>query len=244
MTSDRNLELISAALDRELDIDERAEVEELLKSSADARALRSDFERLDSILEALPHLEPPATLHEQVLALASEQAVGDRERDTRLRRWFWPGAGLRYALAAAAGAILAVLIIGSPFELSDLAGAMAPTDASIVDSFTYRDNMVRLRRGAGSMYLDIQTNEDTALEISIDLSASGYWPDVSAQVEGRPASLAIAGQSLQLRSQGANRLTVLLRRDDDAALADDARITLEFSSDGRLLQQAELKAAW
>ena len=57
-------------------------------------------------------------------------------------------------------------------------------------------------------------------------------------------SIVVESQALQLRATGQRRLTVLLRRVDDASIAEEAKITLEFSSDGRLLEQGSLQASW
>jgi hypothetical protein len=35
-----------------------------------------------------------------------------------------------------------------------------------------------------------------------------------------------------------------LRRVDDTSIAEEAKITLEFSSDGKLLEQGYLQATW
>jgi hypothetical protein len=252
MTDRQNLELVSVALDRTLDLDDQAELDQLLESSAEAQALKSEFERLEAALESAPEVEPPASLHRQIMEQAKPQPP---QHDPSITAWLGqlrPGTGLRYALTASAGALVAAVIIGTTsnfsgtFELSDLAGTMAPgsahSDQNVVDSFTYQDNIVQLRRGANATYLDIQTSGAGAISVSVDLSDSGFWPDVSAQVEGRPESLTIAGQALQLKSQGEHRLTVLLRRDPNVAHADDAGIRLEFAGEGGLLERAELKA--
>jgi hypothetical protein len=218
MSDQKNLELVSVAMDRSLDLDDQAELEQLLESSAEARTLKSNFERLDAVLEAAQDIEPPASLFPRI---RSQAKLHPAKRETSVTKWLGqlrPGTGLRYALTASAGALVAAMIIGTSsnfsgnLELSDLVGAMAPESAqfgeNIVDSFTFEENTVRIRRGANAAYLDIHTSGAGAISISVDLSRSGFWPDASAQVEGRPESLTIAGQALQLRSQGEHRLTI------------------------------------
>jgi hypothetical protein len=61
MSDQKNLELVSVAMDRSLDLDDQAELEQLLESSAEARTLKSNFERLDAVLEAAQDIEPPAS---------------------------------------------------------------------------------------------------------------------------------------------------------------------------------------
>ena len=50
MTDQRELELISAAVDGELGIDERVEVDLLLESSEEAREFTAELEQLVSLL--------------------------------------------------------------------------------------------------------------------------------------------------------------------------------------------------
>jgi hypothetical protein len=256
MTDLWELELISAAIDGEIDIDERVELDLLLESSEEAREFKAELEQLDSLLKDVPDLAPPESLHAQIMANARPQRVQSKPSTLDRLRPLIPGAGLRYAMTAAAGALLAVVFINTQPMLpgttgfADLVGTMAPdidsADANIIDSFAVREegleSLVQLRLSGSVLFLDIHVDTAERLDISVDLGGAGLWPEALTQVEGHFESIAIAGQALQIEALGKQRMTILLRRVDDAAFAGEAKITLEFSSEGTLLQRGTLTA--
>ena len=256
MTDQRELELISAAVDGELGIDERVEVDLLLESSEEAREFKAELEQLVSLLKGVPDLAPPESLHGHIMADDNVQRLQSKLSTLDRLRPLIPGAGLRYAMAAAAGALLAMVFINTQpmlpgtTDFADLVGTMAPdtasADANIIDSFAVREegleSLVQLRLSGSVLILDIHVDTAERLDISVDLGGAGLWPDALAQIDGHFESIAIAGQALQIQALGMQRLTILLRRVDDAAFAGDAKITLEFSSEGKMLQRGALTA--
>ncbi len=253
MTEEQKLELISAAIDGELDADDRVELGLLLESSEEARELKSELEKLDSLLKDVPVLEPSESLHAQIMNRVNAQ------RMPSVLNWarpLIPGDGLRYAIAAAAGALVVAIFISSQsmqpgtIEFKDLVGTMAPDNASadsnIIDSFAVREEcfvtQVQLRLNDTDLLLDIDADTTQRLDISVDLGGTGLWPDALAQIDGRSESISIIGQVLQIETLGKQRLTILLGRVDDAAVTGEAKITLEFSSEGKLRQRATLRA--
>jgi len=259
MTDQRKLELVSAAIDCELDVDERAELNLLLESSQEARDLKAEFENLDSLLHSVEDVEPPESLHAEIMAQAQfiSQPVQSKPSIREWLRPLVPGAGIRYALAAAAGAlVVAIIFNGQPVlsgtsDFTDLVGTMAPdvasADADIVDSFAFRDedleSLVRLRLSGGALLLDVQADTAQPLDISAELGGTDLWPGALAQIDGRSKSISITGQTIQIQALGQQQLTFLLRH-DDGAIAREATIMLEFSSKGRLLKQGMLQATW
>jgi hypothetical protein len=237
MTDESNLELVSAGVDGELNGDEQIELNSLLESSAAARELQSELEELDSLLKNVPDIEPPSSLHAQIMARVEQQPTKIKPPVSWWRD-LMPGAGLRYALATGAGALIALIVVGgvpsvpSTIDYSDLVGTMSPgTDlgsTEILDSFSFHqeglESLIQLRLSGGIAFLDIQANTEQPLDISI------YPGD--------------AGQAVQVQALGQQRLTILLHREDDAVHSGVARITLEISSEGKLLDQGELKATW
>lgn len=258
MTDQRKLELVSAAIDCELDVDERAELNLLLEASQEARDLKAEFENLDSLLHSIEDVEPPESLHAEIMAQAHiiSQPVQSKPSIRNWLRPLVPGAGIRYALAAAAGAlVVAIIFNGQPVlsgtsDFTDLVGTMAPdsasVDAGVIDSFAFANeevqSLVQLRRSDGLLLLMVQVDASTPLEIGVDLSGAGYQPKAVAQLDSEFDSIAIAGQNLQMRAVGAQEMSVLLSRVDDAVAAGGATIKLEFSSEGRLLQRGALAA--
>ncbi|NIA27696.1 MAG: hypothetical protein GWP02_06535 [Desulfobulbaceae bacterium] len=258
MTDQRTLELVSAAADGELNSSERTELEQLLENSAEAREFQAELAEMGSLLEAVPAVEPPESLHLQIV---NSVTLPQKKADTSFLGWLRPPQlmpVLRYGLATAAGLLLAASFYESQslFPANDdfdkLVGTMAPSrvvaDADILDTFDFRSNglesLIQLQRRNNDLYLDIQIDADAALDISVDMSSTGVRPGALAQLDHSLESIVVKDQTLQMRATGQRRLTVLLRRVDDAPIAEEAKIALEFSSDGRLLEQGSLQAIW
>lgn len=258
MTDQRTLELVSAAADGELNSSEQAELEQLLENSAEAREFKAELAEMDSLLGAVPVIAPPSSLHTQIV---NRIKLPQDKVNTSFRGWLRPPQFmpvLRYGLAAAAGLLLASSfyesqsLFPSDTDFDDLVGTMAPSrvvaEADILDSFDFHseglESLVQLQRRDNDIYLDIQIEADAALDISVDMSSTGVRPGALAQLDHSLEFIVVESQALQLRATGQRRLTVLLRRVDDASIAEEAKITLEFSSDGRLLEQGSLQATW
>jgi hypothetical protein len=67
MLDTRALELINAEIDGELAADEHAELQALLASSAEARAMQADLQKLSKLIDSVPEQEPPADLGGRIL---------------------------------------------------------------------------------------------------------------------------------------------------------------------------------
>ena len=258
MTDQRTLEMISAAADGELNASERAELEQLRENSAEARKFQAELAEMDSLLGDVPVVEPPSSLHLQIV---NRVTLPENKADTSLLRWLKPQQFmpvLRYGLAAAVGVLLAASfyesqsLFPSNHDFDDLVGTMAPSrvvaEADILDTFDFRKDglasLVQLQRRDNDVFLDIQIDADASLDISVDMSSTGVRPSALAQLDSSLESIVVEDQALQLRATGQRRLTVLLRRVDDTSIAEEAKITLEFSSDGKLLEQGYLQATW
>ena len=258
MTDQRTLEMISAAADGELNASERAELEQLLENSAEARKFQAELAEMDSLLGDVPAVEPPDSLHLQIV---NRVTLPQNKADTSFLRWLKPPQFmpvLRYGLAAAVGVLLAASfyesqsLFPSNHDFDDLVGTMAPSrvvaEADILDTFDFRidglESLVQLQRRDNDVFLDIQIDADAPLDISVDMSSTGVRPGALAQLDSSLESIVVEDQALQLRATGQRRLTVLLRRVDDTSIAEEAKITLEFSSDGKLLERGYLQATW
>lgn len=258
MTSDRVLELVSAAADDELNGEDHAELNRMIESSPEARKFKEQLDQMDSLLKEIPELDPPASLHSRIMAQVMPQSAQSEASILEWIRSLRPGAGLRYAIAASAGAMLVLIILdgkqlsSETADVSDVVGSMVPVSNSenleIIDGFSLVEegfeSQIQLERSNGVLFLNVEVDAATPLDILVDMSGAGLQPDAVAQVQSNFESITVTGQTLDMRAAGEQRLTVALRRVDDAALASDARITLEFSSDGKLLKHAVLKPAW
>ena len=258
MTDERQLELISAGLDGVLDDDEREQLDKLLQESDEARELNAEFEQLDSLLSDMPEVEPPASLRAQIMAQAAPRPEKKKFSMADFLQGLLPGAGIKYVLATGAGALMALVFLGGqPMEpgtidYSELVGTMAPDAAvgnpDLLDSYSFGgdgfEGLIQLRLSGGMAFIDVSTDTDESLNIAADFSAAGLWPEAVAHISGRPESVAIAGQAVQVQTNGEQQLTILLRRADGTEPAEQAEISLEVSSEGELLDRGVLKAAW
>lgn len=258
MTNERTHELISAAADGALNDYERVELDQLLKGSAEACRLRSELGLLASILENAPQPVPPATLHDQIMARVTLPASRAR-RPVFAWRPEWTATGvLRYGLAAAAGVILAVFFYesqprsGTAADLADLVGTMAPhrarSAADVMDTYRFRSEgfecLVQLERSEGGLLLDIQVDAARPLDIAVDLGSARARLVALLQDQKPLESIAIADQTLRVQALGRRQLTALLVRADETVFTGEAKIELEFSSEGELLQHGSLTPAW
>ena len=253
-----HLDLINRAVDGDLDAAESAELERILETSAEARKLRQDLAAMESVLRSIPAVQPPAALNALLL-----QALPAKSRATSGKRWRWlhdlqPGTGLRYALAAAAGALVVAIVFTGPDSInqsadpSALVGTMIPKSArdpvDVISTYDFHSSAsssrVQLQRFDDSILLDVSIDAALPLDVSIGLADTGLEPDALAQFNSDIESIAMSGSEIRLRANGKQQLSILLRRAGSAVPADPADIALEFSSEGQVLEQGSLPAAW
>lgn len=258
MSSERILELVSAAADGTLTDEERADLDRLLEESPEARRFHDDLGRIDSIMRKLPELVPPEALHDRIMAGTSLPLARQRRPIFGWLDSLAPFAVLRYGMATAAGLVLAAVFYESQpkfaetADITELVGTMAPdrnrAAADILDTYAFRaggvESRVLLERRHGALVLDIQVDSDEPVDISVTLAAGGVRFDALAQSGDSLESIEIAGQTLRIRALGRRQLTALLHRVDDAAFEGKEKIELEFSSNGKLLQRGSLTPAW
>ena len=67
MLEERTIHLINADIDGELGPGEREDLEAILESSPEARAMRAELLRLSNLLDSVPEQSPPPGLSQQVL---------------------------------------------------------------------------------------------------------------------------------------------------------------------------------
>ncbi len=248
MIEERTKELIHAAMDGELSGAEMAELEERLEESGEARRYQAGMRELDSFLGQLPPEVMPDGMHEK---LTRAVTLPDRLA-ARPQAAGWPGF-LRYGFAAAAGLLLAVGIYRfgweatAPGDLDQMVGTMAPGNVVELDSFSFVSDSVgssaTLERRAGSLVLNVAIDSDEAVEIAIDFSGTALDFEVLAKTDNDLESFEYTSQAIRVRSRGRQKFAVLLHPDGTEPDRDGA-ISLEYSSDGRLIQQGTLVPRW
>lgn len=249
MSDDRAFELVSAAADGALEAEQQLELDQLLEVSPAARRFQADLAGLEAVLSDLSPLELPPSLHRRIIARIPR--FNTMQRRERVAVFAIPRT-FRYGLAAAAAALLAIVIHESypmlPESVNDreMAGTMAARggDVEVLDSYRLRaqdrEAGVQLLRSGGALLLDVRTHAGKPVDLAVDFAASGLLPDGPAQGDAPPGAVEVTGQVLHVHANDQRHVTVSLRRAPDAAFAEPARIDVELSSNGRVLQQGSL----
>lgn len=183
MVDSRQLALIHADIDGELDSRQHAELARSLLADPAARALHEELRRLCSALDATPQIEPPPQLTASILAALPHSTRPSARPSWSQPRW-------RYA-ALIAGVVVAATVLFETVRMSepatsDGAGTMAtPSTPAIVDT-------VRLDHGPVSGRVSLY-RDHAGLGLALDLVADS------------PIDVLIASNGQTLRVKGLRR---------------------------------------
>ncbi len=251
MIDERTTELVNSAIDGVLSDTDKAELDGILRDSAEAQEYYRDLVQLDSVLSGLPEQEFSAESHRQIIDSVPLTTSVTPFRKTGIDRI---SDFMSYGLAAAAGVVLAVGYYESreditvQQDISQMFGTMAP-NANPADAVaTFRvdqaglQSHVSLERRNGKLVLDITIDSDEMTDISVDFGNTALRFDALAQIQSQLESIQIAGHVIQVRSNGRQRFTVLLHRVDEHEPDDTEVVKLEYSRNGLLVQQGILSA--
>ncbi len=188
----RYVDMIHRDLDGELAETDRVELEEFLARTPAARSLREAFCSMNSILDRVGEVDPPAGLKDAVLASIAPRQVEPIQAQTGWFEWIRetfvvPGPMVRY------GAMAAILLVAAVsytwFEQGagrvdrlEAVGTMAPQVVSrqiLVKSAEVQGTIVVRRTATGvSFTLDLETpgSLETVVEVGSDLTFSAFEP--------------------------------------------------------------------
>lgn len=166
MIDEATAELINTDIDGRLPEARRAELSRILLADPEARALHRDLQRLQRELAAVTAEPAPAGLADSIMAAIPAAAPGGRG-STAARSW-------RSAVALAAGvAVVAVVLhVGGLKEGIDgtaAVGTMAAgsgASAPVTLDHPEISGSVRLRRGAGSLLVEIDVAPQEDVEVT------------------------------------------------------------------------------
>jgi hypothetical protein len=246
MIEDRTLNLINADIDRELAPAEQQELDSILETSAEARAMRAELLRLSNLLDSMPEQAPPDGLSSRIL---NQFAPRRKFSLSNLFESFQP---VTAGLAFAAGLLLTV----GYYEMSPNGMSSNDTASMVGTMVAGHDSPLNLLENSlyfkgddfsGSVSLsennglyvlnfDLDSTERQEIRVGLDqtgLSFGGFaeTPGISDNVMD---SVIISGQTLRVVSQGQQQFAVFLRGSgSDQAVAAEL-ITIDFSSDNNL----------
>ena len=251
MLEERTINLINADIDGELEADEREDLEAILESSAEARAMRAELLRLSNLLDNVPEQSPPTDLLHKILNQITPPPRGGAVFSlSKLFASFQPATT---GLAFAAGLLLTVGF----YELSpnhqstgDTAGMVGTMMASQPGGPEFLKNdmsingdgfsgTLSLRENEGIYVLnfDLESEDQTEIEVGLDgtgLSFGGF-AETQGDADKVFDSVAISGGNLHVVNQGRQQFAVFLRQNSAEQLVDAESITIDFSHDGERL---------
>jgi len=188
VTDPRQLALIHAEIDGELDNEQRAELARCLLADPDTRALRDQFQRLSKALEAFEEAEPPASLQDSILAALPQ--LPPRRRSSSTPAW-------RYAALIAGIAVAGVLVFetvrGPGPSATDVAGTIASPGMPTVL------NTASLANGPVSGHISLYRDR-AGLGLELEVRASG---PVDVRIAGEGHTLEVNGLGSPDRPGGA-----------------------------------------
>jgi hypothetical protein len=248
MLEQRTIHLINADIDGELEADEREDLEAILESSADARAMRAELLRLSNLLDNAPEQSPPTDLLHKILNQITPPPRGGAVFSlSKLFASFQPATA---GLAFAAGLLLTVGFYElspnhqSTGDTASMVGTMVASqpggpeflknDMSINgDGFS---GTLSLRENEGIYVLNFDLESEDRTEIEVGLDGTGFSFGGFAETRGDADkvfdSVAISGGTLHVVNQGKQQFAVFLRKSSAEQAVDAESITIDFSRDG------------
>ena len=253
MIDSRVQELINAAMDGELNDSERAELEQGLKESPQARDYQTSMQKMDTFLKQLPEKTVPHNLHAQMINAIDLPTASKKtgERGSFFGFSSWPGF-VRYGLATAAGLLVAVgiyemsLLPTDDGDLTNMVGTVVPATPApvLIDSFSFQldghSNSVNLELHGDAIALDVNLEAEQTLEIIFDFSKTSLAFDAVDQAQTSLETLELKGNKLRVAGSGQQHFTVFMHRSSATFSGTQESIVLEIMDNGQSIQRGEL----
>jgi hypothetical protein len=252
MLEERTIYLINTDLDDELGADEKAELEAMLESSSEARAMRAELLRLNNLLDSLPEQSPPPGLARQLLDRLAPQTKSAGFSLSGIFSSFQPATA---GLAFAAGLLLTVgyyeLSPGrqSAGDTASMVGTMVSSqqgnrgllDNDLLLSGDGFSGALSLRQSAEVYVLNFDLESENQTEIEVGLEHTGLSFGGFAEIQSDESrvfeTVAISGGTLRVVNQGSQQFAVFLQENGHGEAVDTGSITIDFSGDGGRLHR-------
>lgn len=244
MLEERTLNLINADVDGELTVAEKEELDQILETSSEARAMRNELLKLSNLLESVPVPSPPPELSKQVLDQLRPPSSASRFTLAGVFKAFQP---VTAGLAFAAGLLLTVGFYEiSPQESKtesavSMVGTMVvgrPSGLNLLENNLYFasegfSGTVSLVENKGLYILNFDLNSDNRKQIEVGLDRTGLSFGGFAETPGHSDtvvdSVNISGGTLRVASQGKQKFAVFLRGTESGQDIAADLITIDFS---------------
>ena len=249
MISERILELINADVDGELRPEDQSELDAALESSAEARAMKSELQKLSNLIDSLPPQQPPRSLGNQIL---NGIKLPSKMSSFSLSSWFSSFQPATAGFAFAAGLLMTVGFYEFSAERvtsgdsASMVGTMIAGQGSGPELLT--NNMylkgdgfagtISLRESSGIYVLNFDLESETSTEVMVGLDRTGFEFGGFAEIQSDEnrvfESVTMSGGALRVVNQGRQQFAVFLREDGAGKPAQPESISIDFSSSDRL----------
>jgi hypothetical protein len=249
MLEERTLNLINADVDGELTPAEQQQMDSILETSAEARAMRAELLKLSNLLNSVPEQTLPQGLSSKILdQLAPSRPVFNFS----LSRLFGSFQPVTAGLAFAAGLLLTVGFYemspqgGSSMGTAGMVGTMVAGQNSglnLLENNLYFSGddfsgSVSLSKNNGLYILNFELESTDRQEIKVGLDLTGLSFGGFAETPGTSDhvmdTVMISGETLRAVSQGRQQFAVFLRGSSPEQAVAAELITIDFSSDSNL----------
>ena len=241
------IELMSAAIDGEINDSEQAELDAFLSDNVEGRALYEELSVLCATLDSVEAEEAPPHLRHVIMNSLKVPAAKARE-DNFLQNLLAAPA-LRYAATFAAGVFLTLSLINSDHisnrafdDVTGLVGSVAnPVDAELVGSVMIEEaqvaGTVSLRSAGSLMIVDFDLVAPEPIEIEADYSDPSIWFNGFAQLESTGTTVSAANGRVTLGMEGKRRYAVYLHNEGGR----ETTLNLRFRADGAVVHETSLR---
>jgi hypothetical protein len=244
MLDEQTLNLINADIDDELTPAEQQQLDDILESSPEARAMRTELLKLSNLLDSVPEQSPPSGLSEKILNQLAPRRWSSKWSLQNLLHSFNPATA---GLAFAAGLLLTVGFYemspgrGPASDAASMVGTMVAGQGGgmnlLENNLRFSSDgfsgTVSLSENNGFYVMNFDLDSANPEEIVVGLDRTGLSFGGFAETPGSSDMVAdkvtISGGTLRLVSQGRRQFTVFLRESSPEQTVAAELITIDFS---------------
>ncbi len=246
MLDEQILNLINADIDGELTPAEQQQLDDILETSSEARAMRTELLKLSNLLDNVPEQMPPPGLSDRILNQLAPPRFSSGFSLSNLMASFQP---VTAGLAFAAGLLLTVgfyEMLPGHNTLSDTTGMVGTMVMGQGGGMNLLENnlqfssdgfsgTVSLSEKNGFYVLNFDLDSTNREEIVVGLDRTGLSFGGFAETPGSSdtvvETVTISGGTLRVESQGRQQFTVFLRGSSPEKVVAAELITIDFSHD-------------
>lgn len=244
MSDKRQTFLVNARLDGVLGPEESAELDTILESSAEARALDAEYQELARLIESQPELDPPEGLSRRIM----QQVVLPGSRPFwHPRKLFAPIQPVTAGLAFAAGLLVTVAVYefapeqGVVTDTRNLVGAMVANrdkpEFEALESLSINEpglnGSIEMLRTDEILQLNFEIESDQRIEIVLGFADAGLdFSGISRKnTSGKipDGAYSVTDGTFRVENPGRQAFTVFLT-DAIEARGNDEKIKVELYS--------------